>query len=243
MDVFEDLEQEQDRLETILSELDAEQWSSASSAQGWTIADVVLHLAQTEEGVVATVTDGATTFEFGARASTVEAAVEAMVRSERAEPERVFERWRRARRAALARLREADPAKALVWAAAPLKPRSLATTRLAEHWAHGLDITDPLRIPFPDTRRLRHVAWLAHRSIPYSLSLVGEPASEVYCEIEGPAGDLWRYGPANAPTRISGTAGAFCRVGARRLAPEDSGLVATGERARVVLGALRNYAA
>jgi hypothetical protein len=36
-----------------------------------------------------------------------------------------------------------------------LKPATLATTRLAEHWAHGLDITRPLGIAFPDTARLR----------------------------------------------------------------------------------------
>ena len=35
--------------------------------------------------------------------------------------------------------------------AGPVKPATLATTRLAEHWAHGLDITGPLGIDFPDT--------------------------------------------------------------------------------------------
>ena len=32
----------------------------------------------------------------------------------------------------------------------PVKPATLATTRLAEHWAHGLDITVPLGIKFPE---------------------------------------------------------------------------------------------
>jgi hypothetical protein len=40
----------------------------------------------------------------------------------------------------------------------PLKPATLATTRLTEHWAHALDITGPLGIELPDTGRLRHVA-------------------------------------------------------------------------------------
>lgn len=44
---------------------------------------------------------------------------------------------------------------------APHKPRTLATTRSAGHWAHALDITDPLGITYPDMDRLRHVAWLA----------------------------------------------------------------------------------
>ena len=57
--------------------------------------------------------------------------------------------------------------------AAPVKPATLATTRLAEHWAHGLHITGPLGVDSPDTERLRHVAWLAHRTLPYAMTLAG----------------------------------------------------------------------
>jgi len=55
MTVFDDLAAEQERLEAILGGLDEGQWMSASGAAGWTVADVVLHLAQSEEAVVATV--------------------------------------------------------------------------------------------------------------------------------------------------------------------------------------------
>jgi hypothetical protein len=40
----------------------------------------------------------------------------------------------------------------LAWVETPMKPASLATTRLAECCPHGLDITGPLGIDFPDTR-------------------------------------------------------------------------------------------
>jgi len=53
MDVVADLVAEQDRLEVLLGGLDEEAWSSPSAATGWTVSDVVLHLAQTEEAVVA----------------------------------------------------------------------------------------------------------------------------------------------------------------------------------------------
>jgi len=53
MAIFDDLEAEQDRLEGILSGLDEAQWTAPSAASGWSVADVVLHLAQTEEAVVA----------------------------------------------------------------------------------------------------------------------------------------------------------------------------------------------
>ena len=53
MEIFDDLVAEEDRLDAILSELDDEEWDSPSGAVGWTITDVVLHLAQTNEVVVA----------------------------------------------------------------------------------------------------------------------------------------------------------------------------------------------
>jgi uncharacterized protein (TIGR03084 family) len=115
---------------------------------------------------------------------------------------------------------------------------------LAEHWAHGLDITGPLGLEFPDTDRLRHVAWLAHRTLPYALAVAGEPPTvAVRCELTDPAGsETWRYGPAEAESAITGPAGEFCRVAVRRLAPADARLTATGPHGATALRVLRTYA-
>src|SRR5581483_5247028 len=58
MGIFEDLAAEQERLEKILAGLDEAQWRTASAAEGWTVADVVLHLAQSDEAAAATATHG-----------------------------------------------------------------------------------------------------------------------------------------------------------------------------------------
>jgi uncharacterized protein (TIGR03084 family) len=156
----------------------------------------------------------------------------------------VLQRWQQARTSSLAALRAADPGQPLPWVDAPLKPATLATTRLAEHWAHGLDITGPLRIDFPDTGRLRHIAWLAHRTLPYAFAGAGLPAAEVSCELTAPDGvTVWRYGLPGAGSAITGPAGAFCRVAVRRLAADQSGLHATGPDAATALRLLRTYAA
>ena len=246
MDIFDDLVAEQDRLETILVELDAASWESASGAPNWTIADVVLHLAQTEEAVVATVSTGgeadAGEPRWRLRDEPMDEAVERRVRAERAAPLQVFERWRAARRAAVAALRAADRHRRFGWAAAPLKPTTLATTRLAEHWAHGLDITTPLGIDFPDTDRLHHIAWLGHATLPYAFALAGEAPGEVFCELLAPDGTIWDFGNRDAPSTIRGPASEFCRLGARRLRPEDTTLIGDGPCARIALAVLRNYA-
>jgi uncharacterized protein (TIGR03084 family) len=158
MTIFGDLAAEQDRLENILADLDETGWMSASGAAGWTIADVVLHLAQSEEAVTATVTGVDLRTGMGAVAGDTmdERAAEA-VRRERSASLEVFGRWQRARRQAASALRDADPQRPVEWVGGPVKPATLATTRLTEHWAHGLDITVPLGLELPDTERLRPV--------------------------------------------------------------------------------------
>jgi uncharacterized protein (TIGR03084 family) len=247
VDIFDELAAEQDRIEDVLDGLDDEAWSSPSAAPGWSIADVVLHLAQTEEAVVATVRSGRSVTDarpdgFGS-ATSIDEAMEQWVAAERDVPAKTFERWRRARRESVAAMRSADPDERLAWAAAPLRPAALATTRLAEHWAHALDIVGPLGIDFPDTDRLRHIAWLAHRTLPYGFALAGQEPHAVRCELTSPDGSsTWTYGDTGADSLISGPAGAFCRVGAQRLAPDDSGLVTSGPHGAEALRVLRSYA-
>ncbi len=252
MNIFDDLAAEQDRLEAILTDLSPEDWAAESGAPGWTVRDVVVHLAQTEEAVAATTATGRQPGPGSALASTgstiepgaMDRVMDQLVHADDAPPAEVFARWRAARRASVEALRAADPEARFAWAATPLKPATLATTRLAEHWAHGLDIADPLGIPLPDTDRLRHIAWLAHSSLPYAFKFAGLDPQPVYCELTAPdATSTWHFGPADAPSTITGDAGAFCRVGAQRLRPESSTLTTTGPHGAQALSLLRNYAA
>ncbi len=245
--VYDDLEAEQDRLDEVLATLGPDGWGRSSAAGGWSVSDVVLHLAQTEEFVVASVKgdvapfardvgrgDGGSVDEFIAR----------WVENERSTPpDAVYQRWRTARHAALDALRGCPPGTRLAWVTSPLSPATLATTRLAEHWAHALDITGSLGIAYPDTERLRHIAWLAVRTLPYAFAVAGLEARPVRCELTGPDGERWEFGPADTDSCITGAAGSFCRVAAQRLAPEASGLTATGPDAAAALRVVRTYAA
>ena len=243
MEIIDDLTAEYARLDGILAPLDAKGWATPSLAPGWTVCDVVLHLAQTEEMAAATVTAPVGERTIATEARGVDDAAEEAVSRERGAPDAVFERWRRATNAFLQGLREADPDQLVQWVGGSLKPATLATTRLAEHWAHGLDIAGPLDVPYPDTDRLRHIAWLGHRTLPYAFTLAGREPQAIRCELTGPSGSTWTFGPETAESAIRGDAGAFCRVGAQRLKPEDSGLVTTGPHAAIALSLLRNYAA
>jgi uncharacterized protein (TIGR03084 family) len=246
-EVFADLAAEQDALEAMLGRLGDADWAKPSAARGWSVSDVVLHLAQTEELVPATVNgtmSGLRRSGQAGEARSMDEAADQAVAAERGQPpEAVFARWQSARRAAVTALRGCAPDRKLAWAAAPLSPVTLATTRLAEHWAHALDIADGLGLDYPDTSRLRHVAWLAMRTLPYAFAVGGMPAAAVRAELAAPYGATWRFGADEAAGVIVGTASAFCRVAARRLAPADSGLTATGPGAAEALRVLRTYAA
>ncbi len=242
MVIFDDLDAEQDRLDGILSDLDEQQWLAPSAADGWSIADVVLHLAQGDESVAATAEGRG----IGTRPDpgmTVDEVMAHLVHAERAAPADVFLRWQQARTSAMAALRAADPRTPLAWVEAPVKPPTLATTRLAEVWAHGLDNTAGLGQDLPDTGRLRHIAWLAHRTLPYAFAVSGGQPRDIYCDLVAPDGSSWQFGSPEADSAISGPAGEFCRVAARRLAPEHSRLRARGPHGQTALRLLRTYAA
>ncbi len=245
MDIFDDLEGELAQLEAMLESLSREQWLSPSDAVGWSVADVVLHLAQTEESIPLSASIPAEAGWSDDRTK-VDDMVEHWVQRERAEPSTIFERWKVAHRRAVATLRAADADRKLRWAAAPLKPATLATTRIAEHWAHALDIAVPLSLDFPDTDRLRHIAWLGYNTLPYAFQQAGIGPQPVFVELTSPSttgrATTWTFGESSATTRICGTASEFCRIGARRLAPQDSHVIATGPLATQTLQLLRNYA-
>jgi uncharacterized protein (TIGR03084 family) len=242
--VLGDLAAEQDQLDEVLGRLGRGDWERPSAAAGWTVCDVVLHLAQTEELVIASAQGELASFSGRAGAEPIDDAIARSVADERgAPPEAVYQRWRTARGKALDLLRSCAPGTRLPWATGPLSPATLATTRLAEHWAHALDITGPLGIAYPDTGRLRHVAWLAVRTLPYAFAVAGQEPGAVRCELVAPDGGLWPLGPPEAESVITGPAGAFCRVAAQRLPPEASGLTATGPRGAAALRVMRTYAA
>jgi uncharacterized protein (TIGR03084 family) len=240
---FDALEDQYERLDSILGSLNGAQWDEPSLCEGWSVRDVVLHLAQTEEAVLASIEERPAPIPVEG-ASNVDEAMEQWVRKERDTTPDVRARWKEASQAALRALRDADPQKSLQWAAAPLKPKTMATTRLSEHWIHTMDIADPLGINNPDTDNLEHIAWLAWRTIPYAFMRAGrDDAPTVRAELVAPSGEIVTFGAEDARCLVKGSMGEFCRVAARRMSPDNAtSLRAEGEKAADVLALVRTYA-
>jgi uncharacterized protein (TIGR03084 family) len=244
------LADEQTQLADLLSTLDETDWDRPSRCEGWTVADVVLHLAQTDElGIASAEGRMADAVEdltgSTGSADSVDDAADLMVARERGRPgPEVHDRWQ----TSAARLRDAlgrcDPGQRLVWVAGEIAARTLATTRLAETWIHAGDVAAAVGPAPAPTDRLWHIARLAWRSLPYAFAREGtDLTGPVAFHLRGPAGDAWDFDPDTDPvTVIEGDAVELCLVAARRTRPEDTGLRGRGPDAAAVLDLVRTYA-
>ena len=130
--------------------------------------------------------------------------------------------------------------------------RTMATTRLAENWIHTGDIADAVRATAAVVPgdRLRHVARLAWRTLPYAFTRAGRTLhGPVAFDLVGPSGDPWRFGldddagdDRRPVTTISGPGVDLCLVAARRVDPAATSLRGEGPDVDAVLEPVRTYA-
>jgi len=247
------LDEQHAELATLLDRLDDEDWARPTRCEGWNVADVVLHLAQTDELARASLEGRAPEgLDLLAgrtdRASTVDAGAAASVAQERGKPSAaILERWRTGAEAVRDALAVGDPHRRVVWVAGELSTQTLATTRLAECWIHTGDVADAVGAVQVPTDRLEYVARLAWRTLPYAFARDGRTLSgPVAFHLRAPSGAVWDFEPEGhtrgAPTLIEGDAVELCLVAARRVTPEATSLRGSGPDADAVLELVRTYA-
>jgi uncharacterized protein (TIGR03084 family) len=247
-EVLSDLAAQHAELDGILAGLDDGDWARPSACAGWSVADVVVHLTQSDDGAVASV-EGRLP-EAGMRMSrtgehNVDDWAEVMVNEARGTPPvEVFERWRSTTAAMREAFARCDLSARVPWVTGRLSARTLATTRLSECWIHTGDVGAAFGRPPSASPGLRHIARLAWRTLPYAFAEAGrDQAGPVAFELTGPAGERWDLVPDEPPvTVIRGDALDLCLVAARRRAPSETGLVAEGPDGDAVLELVRTYA-
>jgi uncharacterized protein (TIGR03084 family) len=248
-DVLSALAMQHRDLEAILTALEEEQWKKPTRCPGWDVADVVLHLAQTDEMAIASLEDRLPGF-FAERVcgedfATVDEGAALMVTRERGRPaEAVFERWRASSDLLRHELQQVDGHRRVQWVAGQLSAGTLATTRLAESWIHTGDVAGAVGFDLEPDGRLRHLARLAWRTLPYAYAREGMTLhGPVAFELTGPSGEDWSFVPDTSPaTVVRGEGVQLCLVAARRANPSETGLTAEGADAGTVLALVRTYA-
>lgn len=244
------LRDELDELAGRLGGLAPADWGHPTRCEGWDVADVVLHLAQTNE--MATASFSGTYAEVAAAlagglppARDVDEGAAAMVaRDRRLGPAGIHDRWLRSAEALEAAAEAADPHARVPWVAGELSARTLAVTRLAETWIHAGDVAGAVGAEQVATERLRHIARLAWRTLPYAFQRAGRNlAGPVAFHLTGPEGGAWDFVPDEEPvTVIRGPGADLCLVAARRVSASQTPLEGAGPDAAAVLELVRTYA-
>jgi uncharacterized protein (TIGR03084 family) len=243
-EILADLVAEQQALDQLLQRAPDRDWKRQTPAEGWSVQDTISHLAATEEHALAAIAgDRRLAAELKA-AGGVDAFNQAGVEKGRHKrPQEVIEWWRHSRAAVVEALSHTSPQARISWYAGSMGARTFATTRLMETWAHGLDIVAALEREVADTPRLRHIAWLGWKTLPFAFSQAGERYKDpIRVELVGPGYARWVFGPEDSDQVIRGQAGDWCRLVVRRLPKaQEQGLVATGRVAATALRVARAY--
>ena len=234
-ELLRDLAAESTALESVVAGLEDTAWLGPTPAEGWTVAHQIAHLAWTDEQALFAATDpeGFRRALAGSAAAPGDAVDDAAAAGAKEEPARLLTRWRRSRQALAEALAALPEGARLPWFGPPMSAASMATARLMETWAHGLDVTDALRQAPSVSVRLRHVAHLGVRTRDFAFGQHGlaVPAEPFRVELAAPDGDTWTWGPPDAPRRVTGPVLDFCQLVTQRRHRADLALTAIGGEA------------
>jgi uncharacterized protein (TIGR03084 family) len=231
-----ELRAESDELDALVAPLAARRWAEPTPSPGWTIAHQIGHLLWTDRAALTAVTHEAGFAEMLAAAAQdpdgfVDAGAEELAA---VPPAELLNDWRVTR----GRLHEAllgvAEGRKLPWFGPPMSATSMATARLMETWAHGLDVADALGVKRPPTDRLRAIAHIGVRTRDYAFVVnnLTPPTEPFLVELRGPGGDTWSWGPPVAAQRVTGSAEDFCFLVTQRRSLTALDVTASGTDAQ-----------
>jgi uncharacterized protein (TIGR03084 family) len=218
--IVDDLRAESDYLDELVAELPAAGWTKATPAPGWTVAHQIAHLLWTDRVALLSVNDEAGFNEvLGAAAEDPSGFVDRGAEEiAGCAPAELLADWRHTRHRLHDALLTVPDAHKLPWFGPPMSAASMATARLMETWAHGLDVADALGVTRPATSRLRSIAHIGVRTRDFAFAINGlaVPTDPFRVELLAPDGSAWTWGPEDATQRVTGSAEDFCLLVTQR---------------------------
>ena len=234
--IVADLSAESDDLDTLVAPLTESQWGVATPAAGWSIAHQIGHLLWTDRLSLTAIVDkdGFTEALTLAMRNPVGFVDDGAAELAAAAPAELLSQWRSTRTRLHAALLDVPDGHKLPWFGPPMSAASMATARLMETWAHGLDVADALGVRRRATARLRSIAHLGVRTRDFAFSVhnLAAPVEPFYVELHAPDGGVWAWGPVNAEQRVTGSAEDFCYLVTQRRALSDLDVSAHGRDAQ-----------
>ena len=234
--IVTDLRAESDDLDALVAALPADAWATPTPAPRWAIAHQIAHLLWTDRVALTAVTDETGFADVLSAAATnpagfVDAGAEELAATPPAE---LLADWRVTRGRLHEALLTVPDGRKLPWFGPAMSAASMATARLMETWAHGLDVADALGVDRAATGRLRSIAHIGVRTRDYAFIVnnLTPPSEPFLVELRGPAGDTWSWGPPDAAQRVTGSAEDFCFLVTQRRPRNTLDITAVGADAR-----------
>jgi uncharacterized protein (TIGR03084 family) len=234
-EIVDDLRAESDYLDALVAPLADERWAAPTPAVGWTIAHQIGHLLWTDRASLIAVTDEAAFADLLNTAAAdpigfVDTAADELAA---VAPGDLLADWRLTRTRLHDALLTVPDGRKLPWFGPPMSASSMATARLMETWAHGLDVADALGVTRPATARLRSIAHIGVRTRDFAFGINGQqpPSDPFRVELRAPDGSSWSWGPVDAPQRVTGSAEDFCFLVTQRRPLHELDVTATGDDA------------
>jgi uncharacterized protein (TIGR03084 family) len=221
--ICKDLKAEYDALDSIVEDLNDDQWQTQTPFFNWTIKDEISHIAYFDRAAYYSATDQKAfqkdmeqMLEGFVDYSQMHKKVNSVGGNMSANDLLVW--WRDNRKNLIAAFAKLSPKDRVPWYGPTMSVRSSATARLMETWAHGQDIVDTLKIKREATDRLRHIAHIGVNTFQWSFKNRQMPVPEnpIYVALNSASGQLWEWGPSHAKDRVVGNAEDFCLVVTQR---------------------------
>ena len=244
--IVADLRAESDDLDVLVRDLAPGQWATDTPAPGWTIAHQIAHLLWTDRVALTAVTDEPGFAEIVSRAAQnptgfVDAGAEELAAMA---PAQLLADWRTTRAALHDELLAVADGRKLPWFGPPMSAPSMATARLMETWAHGLDVADALGVTRTPTARLRSIAHIGVRTRDFAYAVNGltPPTEPFHVKLAAPDGSVWTWGPEDAAQQVRGPAEHFCMLVTQRRPRSELAVVAVGPDAEHWLSIAQAFA-
>lgn len=240
-EILSDLVAEQQFLDQYLQRISLKDWDRPTPAKGWTIRDTISHLADYEELASQVIAGTADLSRYKSAPDLDALRQEAVERGRHMRPQDVIEWWRGGRATVVEPLSHMRETERVEWIQGDMSAKTLATLRLMETWAHGLDIYATIGEEVEDTQRIRHVCFLGWKTLPYAFKAASEDFAPVRVEVIGPGYVKWVYGSPDAENLIKGSASDWARLAVRRTTPDKTRLKTTGDAAERALALVKAY--
>ena len=212
-DILSNLVAEQQLLDQYLQSIPVRNWNTKTTFKNWDITAHVSYLSAMEDlGYNALKKKGSDFNKYKGPKGLEKFEKEAIAKGKDMRPQDVIEWWRISRASVIETLAKCSPGKKLTWWKNEIDCRTFAVTKLAETWAHSLDVYESMNKDYEDTTRIEHVALYGWLNAEHATKLNKSKFQDLRIELIGPEYKAWQFGDENAKNSIKGSASDWCRV-------------------------------